>query len=72
MNSDEQTFWISFISIVSGIIVISIKYCLKSKCDRVECLCLKIHRNTEQELPDSNETPTLQKTFFKENPINQV
>lgn len=33
-----------------------IKYCLKSKCDRVECLCFKIHRNTEQELPDI-ETP---------------
>lgn len=46
---ENETFWISFISIVTGVIVISIKYCLKSKCDTIECLCLKIHRNTNEE-----------------------
>jgi hypothetical protein len=49
---ENETFWISFISIVSGIIIISIKYCLKSKCDSIQCFCLKIHRNTEQEIPE--------------------
>ena len=51
----NETFWVSFISICSGLVIITLKYCLKSKCDRVECWCLKIHRNTEQEI---NEPPT--------------
>ena len=46
---ENETFWISFISVMSGLLIISIKYCLKSKCDKVECCCIKIHRNTEQE-----------------------
>lgn len=52
MTSEETTFWISFISIASGMFVISLKYCLKSKCDLVECGCIRIHRNTEQEVPE--------------------
>lgn len=54
----NETFWISFISICSGLFVITLKYCLKSKCDSVQCFCLKIHRNTEQELPDLEAPPT--------------
>jgi len=52
MTSEETTFWISFISIASGMFVITLKYCLKSKCDLVECGCIRIHRNTEQEGPE--------------------
>lgn len=55
---ENETFWISFISICSGLFVITLKYCLKSKCDQVECLCFKIHRNTEQEVPDLEAPPT--------------
>lgn len=29
---------------------LAMKMCLKSKCDKVECFCFKIHRNTEQEI----------------------
>lgn len=51
MNEDmNSTFWISFVSIVTGVIVISVKYCLKSKCDNVDiCGLIKIHRNTQEE-----------------------
>ena len=28
---------------------LTVKMCLKSKCDTIELGCLKIHRNTEQE-----------------------
>ncbi len=49
---ENETFWISFISICSGLFIISLKYCLKSKCDKVKCCCLEIHRNTEQEIPE--------------------
>lgn len=62
MTSEETTFWISFISIFSGMFVITLKYCLKSKCDLIECGCIRIHRNTEQEVPEL-ETPTNLRQF---------
>ena len=65
MDATEQTFWISFISIVSGMFVISVKYCLKSKCDLVECWGIKIHRNTEQELTENPDTPSLNRQFSR-------
>lgn len=46
---ENETFWISFISITSGLIVLALKLCLKSKCDVVTIGCIKVHRNTEQE-----------------------
>jgi len=49
MTSEETTFWISFISITSGVIVLALKMCFKSKCDSVKCFCFELHRNTEQE-----------------------
>ena len=55
---ENETFWISFVSIASGLFLASLKYALKSKCDKVECCCFKIHRNTEQELPDLESPPT--------------
>lgn len=55
---ENETFWISFISICSGLFVISLKYCLKSKCDQVECLCFKIHRNTAEEVPELDNPPS--------------
>ena len=57
MTSEETTFWISFISIFSGMFVITLKYCLKSKCDVIECGCIRIHRNTAEEAPEL-ESPT--------------
>ena len=30
-------------------LALAMKMCLKSKCDKVECFCFKIHRNTDQE-----------------------
>jgi len=32
-----------------GFFGLTIRYCLKSKCDRIECLCFKVHRNIEAE-----------------------
>jgi len=43
---------ISLITIVSGVVTLLIRTCLKSKCDNIECLCLKIHRNIEEEVKE--------------------
>ena len=51
----SETGLISILTIVSAIIGLSLRMCLRSKCDQVECLCLKIHRNVELENhPPSN------------------
>lgn len=65
MTAEETTFWISFISIVSGMFVITLKYCLRSKCDSVKCFCFEIHRNTEQEVQDVPESPRLDRQFSR-------
>ena len=45
----DEVFWISITTILVGFFGLSMRMCLRSKCDRIECLCFKIHRNTEQE-----------------------
>lgn len=54
----DDVFWISITTILVGFFGMSMRMCLRSKCDNVECFCLKIHRNTEQEidLPDTTNT----------------
>lgn len=46
---NEFEFWITITGILSGVVGLTIRTLLKSKCDKVDCFCLKIHRNTEQE-----------------------
>lgn len=45
----EDVFWISITTILVGFFGMSMRMCLRSKCDNVECLCLKVHRNTREE-----------------------
>lgn len=46
---DEFEFWIILAGVMSSFFGLTLRACLKSKCDEVNCFCLKIHRNTEQE-----------------------
>lgn len=46
---DQYEFWIVLAGIISGFLGITLRACLKSKCDEVNFFCFKIHRNTEQE-----------------------
>jgi hypothetical protein len=45
----SETGLISILTIVSAIIGLSLRMCLRSKCDEVSCFCLKIHRNVQLE-----------------------
>ena len=43
---------ITLLTIISAsftFVIVLIKLCFKSKCDKIDCLCFKIHRNTNQE-----------------------
>jgi hypothetical protein len=48
-NTFDDTFFISITGILVGVIGLSIRFCYRSKCYRIECGCLKIYRDTEDE-----------------------
>jgi hypothetical protein len=52
MTELTETFWVAFVGTIIGFLGLSLKMALKSKCDSIECLCLKIHRNIEAELDE--------------------
>ena len=53
----NSAFWITITTLLTGSIALGLKYCLKSKCDRINCCwgLIKIHRNVELELEDIEE-----------------
>ena len=49
MTDYSEGFWITLSGLVIGFLGLSIRMCLKSKCDTVDCCCIKIHRAVELE-----------------------
>jgi hypothetical protein len=45
----SETFWSVFCGLAFAFLGLTIKACLRSKCDNVEICGLKIHRNVEVE-----------------------
>ena len=52
MTELTETFWVAFVGTIIGFLGLSLKMALKSKCDSIECLCIKIHRNIEAEIDE--------------------
>ena len=48
-NTFDDTFFISITGILIGVLGLSIRFCYRSKCYRIECGCLKIYRDTDDE-----------------------
>lgn len=46
---DDGIFWISFVTLITACCLAVIKITYKSKCREVECCCIKIRRDIEQE-----------------------
>lgn len=46
MTDYSEGFWITLAGLIVGFLGLSIRMCLKSKCDEVNLCCLKIHRDT--------------------------
>jgi hypothetical protein len=53
----SESFWIFLASGGFALAGLCVRYALKSACDKVECCCIKIHRNTEQEIRNDIEQP---------------
>ena len=49
MTDLTETFWVAFVGTIIGFLGLTLKMCLKSKCDNVEVCCIKIRRNVEVE-----------------------
>jgi hypothetical protein len=49
MDSYTEGFWIAFCSMTFAFLGLTIRFCLKSKCHRVDCFGLHIHRRVELE-----------------------
>ena len=45
----DDTFFITITGILVGVLGLSIRFCYRSKCYRIECGCLKIYRDTDDE-----------------------
>jgi hypothetical protein len=45
----DDTFFITITGILVGVVGLSIRFCYRSKCYRIECGCIKIYRDTEDE-----------------------
>lgn len=48
-NTFDDTFFISITGILIGVLGLSIRFCYRSKCYRIECGCIKIYRDTDDE-----------------------
>lgn len=48
-NTFDDTFFIAITGIIVGVVGLSIRFCYRSKCYRIECGCIKIYRDTEDE-----------------------
>lgn len=58
----DGTFWITIATIFTGSLALTVKYCLKSKCERVN-ICwggLQINRNVELEVGDEETGGSIQ------------
>ncbi len=53
----SESFWIFLASGSFALAGLCVRYALKSACDKVECCCIKIHRNTEQETRNIEDPP---------------
>jgi hypothetical protein len=53
MASDlTEVFWVTFITIVSGMLIKIASMCYKSKCKEVTLCCIKIVRDTDGEMKE--------------------
>lgn len=77
----SETFWVFVVATASALFGLVLKLCYDSKCTNIDCLCLKIKRDTAGEIdeekfkidhgirPKEIELPTMENF---QNPINDT
>ena len=51
----SETFWALLLTTVSGFLLITLKYCYKSKCSSIDICCIKVVRNIDAEVKEDLE-----------------
>ena len=46
---EDGVFWTAFVTLITGCLLSIVRTMYKSKCKEVECCCVKIKRDIEQE-----------------------
>jgi len=70
----DAVFWTGIATMFFGFLGISIKTALASKCDSVDCWCIKVHRRVEleTELKDKKDDPPVPEKIEKVEPKNNM
>ena len=56
--TDDSIFWLTMATLILGSFGLSLKYCLKSRCDTVKiCGIIAIHRNSDLESKEEEQHP---------------
>ncbi len=63
----SESFYITLVATASALIGLCVRYALRSKCDRVECGCIKIHRAVDLEEGPTLETGQIYRQDTQEN-----
>ena len=45
----DDTFFITICGVIVGVVGLSIRFCYRSKCYKIECGCINIYRDTDDE-----------------------
>lgn len=48
----SEGFWVFLVGTSAGIIGVVLKLCYDSKCETIDCCCIKIKRNIDKEIED--------------------
>lgn len=63
----SEVFWVSFVSALTASFALTLRMCLRSRCDRVDCLCIKIHRAVDLESMEAQHQPQLSSPTVDQN-----
>lgn len=53
MTDLTEAFWLSFVGVISAIVTLSIRMCVRSRCSDVKCLCFSVHRQVDLEAQEA-------------------
>ena len=76
MNEDifNSVFWLSISTMILTSFSVLLKYCLKSKCDKIDLCCglIKVHRNVQIENDIDSRQPSTPENNNNNNNFNNI
>lgn len=70
MTELSEAFYITLVATFSAMFGLTLRMCLRSRCDQVECGCIKIHRQTDLESQEQTHQQELGRAMSSSEKIN--